>query len=228
MSKCSIDDGFSPELVANANFDGFLEIPVIKPPKEIIIPEKVIPFSKKNRSKDSSEFVHFYEYDEKFGQILKDTKKNLEELKNFKGIISPDFSVYYDSPLYAQIGNICRNRMAGHIFQEHGFYVIPNVRWGDERTYTITEKYKEKIAFLGLPKHSIVSIGTYGCCKTKEEKYHLRNGLLAMLDELEPIVVLVYGAMPDSIFGDIKHLTQFVQYPDWISSVKGGNHNGER
>ena len=49
-----------------------------------------------------------------------------------------------------------------------------------------------------------------------------------MLDELEPIVVLVYGAMPDSIFGDIKHLTQFVQYPDWISSVKGGNHNGER
>ncbi len=226
--KLNIDDGFSPELVVNANFDGFLEIPVIKPPKEIIIPERIIPFSKRNRSKDSSEFIHFYEYDENFGQIVKDTKKYLKELKKFKGIITPDFSVYYDSPIYAQIGNIARNRMIGHIFQEHGFYVIPNVRWGDERTYTITEKCKEKFAFLGLLKHSIVSIGTYGCCKTKEEKTHLRNGLLAMLYELEPIVVLVYGAMPDSIFGDLKDRTKFVQYPDWISSVKGGNHNGKR
>ena len=58
--KIGIDDGFSPELVTNANFDGFLEIPVIERPKEIIIPdpEKMIPFSKRNRSKDSSEFVH--------------------------------------------------------------------------------------------------------------------------------------------------------------------------
>ena len=56
--KLNIDDGFSLELVVNANFDGFLEIPVIKPPKEIIIPERIIPFSKRNRSKDSSEFVH--------------------------------------------------------------------------------------------------------------------------------------------------------------------------
>ena len=56
--KIGIDDGFSPELVTNANFDGFLEIPVIERPKEIIIPEKVIPFSKRKRSKDSSEFVH--------------------------------------------------------------------------------------------------------------------------------------------------------------------------
>ena len=56
--KIGIDDGFSPELVTNANFDGFLEILVIERPKEIIIPEKVIPFSKRKRSKDSSEFVH--------------------------------------------------------------------------------------------------------------------------------------------------------------------------
>ena len=36
--KIGIDDGFSPELVTNANFDGFLEILVIERPKEIIIP----------------------------------------------------------------------------------------------------------------------------------------------------------------------------------------------
>ena len=39
--------------------------------------------------------------------------------------------------------------------------MIPNVRWGDERSCT-AECYGEKAAFLGLPKHSIVSISTYG------------------------------------------------------------------
>ena len=101
----------------------------------------------------------------------------------------------------------------------HGMYVIPNVRWGDERSYT-TCVLPEKFAFLGLPKHSIVCIGTYGACKTKEEKFHMRHGLIAMLEELCPETVLVYGAMPDEIFHDLYDKTTFVQYPDWTSSKK--------
>ncbi len=41
-----------------------------------------------------------------------------------------------------------------------------------------------------------------------------------MLEELEPKVVLVYGAMPDDIFEEVKKTTEFVQYYDWISSKK--------
>ena len=48
----------------------------------------------------------------------------------------------------------------------------------------------------------------------------MRHGLMAMLDELQPEVVLVYGAMPDDIFHGLLDCTQFVQYPDWISSKK--------
>ncbi len=41
-----------------------------------------------------------------------------------------------------------------------------------------------------------------------------------MLSELEPEVVLVYGSMPDKIFGDLKGKTRFVQYLDWITRMK--------
>lgn len=36
--KDLIDDGFNAEFVQNAIFDGLLEIPLIKNPKEIVIP----------------------------------------------------------------------------------------------------------------------------------------------------------------------------------------------
>ncbi|MBQ7266488.1 MAG: DUF4417 domain-containing protein [Firmicutes bacterium] len=89
-------------------------------------------------------------------------------------------------------------------------------------TYTTTI-FPEPIAFLGAEKHSIVAIGTYGCSKTKDDKYHLKAGLEAMLETLEPVVVLVYGAMNKSVFDDYRNTTKFVHYPDWITNVhKGG------
>lgn len=41
-----------------------------------------------------------------------------------------------------------------------------------------------------------------------------------MLDELEPRVVLVYGAMSDSIFHGLSAKTEFVRYQDWIKLMK--------
>ena len=41
-----------------------------------------------------------------------------------------------------------------------------------------------------------------------------------MLNDLKPEVVLVYGAMPPSVFDEFKHTTKFVNYPDWISSKR--------
>lgn len=71
-----------------------------------------------------------------------------------------------------------------------------------------------------IDKHSIVSVGTYGQIKTAESKRYFREGLEAMIDELEPEVVLVYGAMPDKIFSNLRGKTIFVQYPDWTTRMK--------
>lgn len=217
--KHIIDDGFNAELVAKAYFDGIMEIPILSKPNEIIIPSAVIPFSMANRSTDHSEFVHFYEHDKRFSDVLIATKEQLPVLRGFAGVISPDCSLYRDMPLCLQIANTYMNRAVGYYLQSQGLYVIPNVRWGDERTYTTVE-LPEKIAFLGVPRNSIVSIGTYGCIKSAENKHYFREGLAAMLDELTPQVVLVYGAMPDSIFAPVKERARFVNFPDWISTKR--------
>ena len=217
--KHIIDDGFNAELVANAYFEGIMEIPILSKPKEIIIPSAVIPFSMANRSTDHSEFLHFYEHDKRFSDVLTATKEQLSVLQEFAGVISPDCSLYRDMPLCLQIANTYMNRAVGYYLQSQELYVIPNVRWGDERTYTTVE-LPEKIAFLGVPRNSIVSIGTYGCIKSAKNKRYFQEGLTAMLDELTPQVVLVYGAMPDSIFAPVKDRARFVNFPDWISTKR--------
>ena len=158
MLKNKIDDGFNPELVYGAFFDGNLEIPQIKRPDKIIIPSALIPFSQRNRSDNYKEFVHFYEHDKNFATVLTAAKEHFDCLKKFQGVISPDCSLYRDMPLVLQIANTYMNRAIGHYLQSKGLYVIPNIRWGDERSYTTIE-LPEKFAFLGVPKHSIVSIG---------------------------------------------------------------------
>ena len=80
--------------------------------------------------------------------------------------------------------------------------------------------FGEKVAFQGVDKHSIVSVGTYGQIQTAESKRYFREGLIAMLDELEPQVVLVYGSMPNQIFGGLSDRTKFMQFPDWTTRMK--------
>lgn len=217
--KIMMDDGFNPEFVETAVFDGILEMPCIERPKQIIIPERMIPLNKLSQSDCHSELIIPYVYDTEFGDVLRNPGDFVDVFSQFPGMASIDNSVYVDSPLIVQMANVYRSRAIGHFFQTHGMYVIPNVRWGDERSYT-TCVLPEKFAFLGLPKHSIVCIGTYGACQTREEKYYMRHGLIAMLEELEPEVVLVYGAMPEEIFQGLYDKTMFVQYPDWTSSKK--------
>lgn len=218
-SKINMDDGFNPEFVETAIFDGILEIPCIEKQELSIIPPKAIPINELNKSEDHSELVIPYVYDSDFGDIVRNPQKYVNILSAYPAITSLDNSVYVDSPLTVQIANVYRSRSIGHFFQAKGLTVIPNVRWGDERSYT-SSVLPEPFAFLGLPKHSILCIGTYGACKTNEEKYHLRHGLIEMLDRLSPETVLVYGAMPDSVFHGLYNKTQFIQYPDWMSSRK--------
>ena len=214
-----VDEGFRVSLVETAFFDGKFEIPHINAPKDIIIPSGMVPFSLRERSLDKSDFVCFYEHDIKFREILTNTEDYVSELRQYPGIVTLDCSLYIDAPLCVQIADIYLNRAVGYYLQEQGLYVVPNVRWGDERTYT-SEFLGEKVAFQGVDKHSIVSIGTYGQIKSAESKRYFREGLIEMLNELEPEVVLVYGAMPDKIFGDLQQRTKFVQYDDWTTRMK--------
>ncbi len=80
--------------------------------------------------------------------------------------------------------------------------------------------FPEPLAFAGVEKNSIVSIGSYGVIKTALEKQHFKAGLKAMLEHLTPRVVLVYGSMPKAIFEEFEKKTTFYRYPDWTTFAK--------
>lgn len=220
-SKAIIDDGCNPVLVAGARFDGIFEIPIIEKPKNIIIPKTIVPFSERNRVTDYDVAIGFNEMDVKFAEVLINPEAYIKDFRRFSVLISPDCSLYRDAPLSVQIANVYRNRAIGNYYQRKGSYVIPQIRWGNELTYT-TKALPEKIAFLGAERHSIVAIGTYGCIQHAEDKRHFKAGLEAMLETLEPEVVLVYGPMSKSVFNDYLHLTRFVQYDNWAKMKHGG------
>ena len=217
--KAIIDDGCNPELVSGAKFDGIFEIPIIEKPKSIIIPKAIIPFTERNRIIDFDVAIGFNEMDVNFSDVLINPEGYTEDFRRFRAMISPDCSLYRDAPLSVQIMNVYRNRS---YYQRRGSFVIPQIRWGNDLTYT-TRVLPERIAFLGVEKHSIVAIGTYGCIQSKEDKVHFKAGLEAMLETLEPKVVLVYGPMTKSVFDDYFHLTKFVQYDNWTKKRHGGN-----
>ena len=131
-----VDEGFRVSLVETAYFDGDFEIPHIDAPDEIIIPKGMVPFSLRERSLRHEDFVCFYENDINFRRILTDTESFVDDLKRFPGIITPDCSLYIDAPLCVQICSVYLNRAVGAYLKQQGIYVIPNIRWGDERTFT--------------------------------------------------------------------------------------------
>ena len=215
-----ITDGCNPELVKGAVFDGVFQIPVIRAPQQMIVPKALCPFSMRDKVVENQFGLCFYENDIEFAEIIRSPDEYVKKLKKFQAVISPDASLFWDAPFAAQVINKYRNHAIAHYLQKKGVYVIPNVRWGDERTYT-TDVFPEPLAFMGFEKHSIVSIGSYGLVKTSAEKKHFEAGLESMLEYLKPEVVLVYGSMPKDIFTDhIKFQSQFFQYPDWTSYMK--------
>lgn len=220
--KANLDDGCNPELVAGATFALPLGIPIIKAPPQIIIPEGITPFSVRHRAPSFNEAIGFYEKDINFAEVLRSPQDYIDDFGRFEALISPDCSLYRDAPLTVQLANIYRNRAIGSYYQRRGQYVIPQIRWGNEYTYT-TKYFPEKIAFIGAEMHSIVAIGTYGCFDGKENKYYFSAGLEAMMETLEPQIVLVYGSMPEKIFGQYMSYAKFVQYPDWTTRMHGGD-----
>ncbi len=140
----------------------------------------------------------FYEHDVKCERLWNNPKKYLNKLKKFKGIISPDFSLYRNMPLVMQQWNTYRNRALALWLQNNGIEVIPNVRFNDERTY--------EFCFDGIEKNKTVSVGTYGCIKTKADRQHFKEGLAQLVTTLAPRNIIVYGSAPDTIFKPYKDM----------------------
>ena len=115
-----LSDGCNLEFVIGAEFDGIFEMPIIKRPKKVIIPENLVPFSKMDKVDPKAFAVCEYENDVEFKDILVHPDEYIEIMKKYQGFISPDCSVYRDMPLAIQIINIYRSRAIGYCLSNCG------------------------------------------------------------------------------------------------------------
>lgn len=219
--KAIIDDGFCPQLIEGAKLDGIFEIPHINCPKAFRIPNFIIPFSQINRGIQETDAIGFFEFDVFFADILRNPDLYIDTFKKYFTVITLDCSIYRDMPFAAQVANTYRNRALGYYFQKNGVYTVPLIRWGDERSYT-KMFHSECLAFQGVDKHSIYAVSSYGCLKKREDKYYFQAGLNALMEELEPKILLAYGSDSPKIYGPYEKYVKIIHYPDWISLQKGG------
>ncbi len=188
-------DVFRSYLVADAVFAGDLEMPVLQPTFQV--PRRMPPFSQAIAKRDRKLWVHFFEDDSKFERIWNNPKRYLDILGGFEGIIAPDFSIYRDMPLVMQYWNIYRSRAIAHALQSRGCDVIPNLRFGDRRTWDTCT--------LGIPSDSTVAVGSHGSLRDRDDRRYFKEGLDYVIGKVRPRTVVVYGAAPDSIFGSIRN-----------------------
>ncbi len=183
-------DVFHASILNNLRYDGEYDFPILK--EEHVVPRRMIPFSKAMREKkDYNQWVCFYEDDYEFERIWNCPTRYIAQLSKFEGVITPDYSVYYDMPFSMQIWNIFRSRAVGAWLQTRGVRVIPNIRFGDQRTF--------ECCCDGISKHSVIAIGTLGCLKVKNYRNIIEHGIEYVAERLQPETIVLYGSAPGNI-----------------------------
>lgn len=216
MKKTILDDGSYPYLVDGAQLVGDCGIPALMDLRNTQIPTSLIPFSKaKNRKlKVRRGYVHFYEHDKYFLDILTSTTRYIDILKQYDGVITPDCSMVRGRARCVQQVNTYFNRAVGFYLQKNGIPVIPNIRWSDENSFDF--------CFLGVPLHSIVSVSTHGCIHSKNEKNFFILGLETMLKLIKPSAVIVHGHMPREVFDRFIGICPFYRFPSLFEQTHQG------
>ena len=199
MPKKPVKDVFGFWKIKNAELTGKYEIPIVHGTSKI--PSYLVSFTKcKIETKTENKAIHFYQYDENFiGTLRSEQKlsKKLEIFRKFQSVILPDYSVYRDMPLSQQIFQVYKSRAIGNFFMQNNIKIIPNVRWGDERTY--------EFVFDGIDKRGVIAIGVQGGYRDKNNTYYFEKGFYKMLQILEPETILCYGNLSDSLKYECKH-----------------------
>lgn len=187
--KKSCKDVFHAFMLQNATYSGYIELPNTN--VAVDIPNKLVAFSKIYQSDDYDCWVHFYEHDYIIERIWHNPEKYLPQLKKFNGVILPDFSLYRDMPLVLQYYNIYRSRVIGCWLSDNQISIIPNIRFGDNRTVNI--------ACLGISTGSVISVGTHGSIKNKADRTILESGIQDIISIIHPSTLIVYGCVTNAI-----------------------------
>ena len=188
-------DNFKLSLIQNCWLVGEFEFPEVKATQTTFGKYEAIPFNvAKGIEQKHKYYVHFYIDDYQFDRVWYAPEKYMQFLKQFKGVIAPDFSLYANMPKAMQIWQCYKARVLTRYWQENGIDVIPNATWSDEASYSW--------CFDGLPQHSAIAVSSVGCVKNPRALLNFCKGFQEMDKRLSPTKILFYGVIPESLKDD--------------------------
>ena len=204
-------DVFKSELVQGACFSSVYEFPLLEPVN--FKPNQAIPFEKAYKAQNCEQWIHFYTHDHQFERVWNKPERYLSMFQRFTGVITPDFSLYREMPLAMQIWNTYRNRAIAFWLQREGISIVPNVRWGDERTY--------EFAFEGLSSGGTVAVSAHGTLRNKIDRGYFKAGLARMVERLQPQTIITYSQTPNDIFGEYKEQgLEVIEIPYHVATLR--------
>ena len=191
------NDAYNLDLVDISNStNDFWQMPIIN--NDNFIPSDLIGFNYAKSSDNKKTGIHFYLDDYQFERLWNNPSEYIDVLSEYECILSPDFSLYLDMPMPMKIWNIYRSRQIGQYYQSMGIKVIPTLSWAEKETF--------EFAFKGIPKGSVVSVSTIGVKRNEEALQIWKDGMDAMIKEIEPSTILVYGGELEYDYGNIQVL----------------------
>ncbi len=194
MQYSELLDVFNLRFINNVKFSGQYDLPVIYANGNIQEIQNIVSFNYYNTIRNKANYyVHFYIDDYQFERIWKQPMRYIQILKQFKGVICPDFSVYKNMPKAQQIFQVYKQRLISALMQNAGINLIPNLTWSDVNSLDwILEDF---------PKHSVIALSTNGCLN-KEVKQEFIECYKKAISMIQPLQIIIIGTVPDEIKDD--------------------------
>ena len=136
--------------------------------------------------------VHFFVDDYRFESIYRNPEKSWAKFSQYRFLLTPDYSLYADMPMWRQIESVGKNRWCGAWWQRHGMTVIPTISWSTPSSY--------EFCFDGVEEKSIVAVGMIGC---KKNRLGFMRGYCAMLEKIKPSAIICFGPPFPDMQGNI-------------------------
>ena len=148
--------------------------------------------TRNNDSLNREKGVHFFVDDYRFEGIYRNPEKSRAKLSQYRFLLTPDYSLYADMPMWRQIESVGKNRWCGAWWQNHGMTVIPTVSWSNYPSYAF--------CFDGIEERSCVAVGMIGCKRNRSAFMH---GYDAMFERIKPEAIICFGVPFNEMRGNI-------------------------
>ncbi|HNP55745.1 MAG TPA: DUF4417 domain-containing protein [Gordonia sp. (in: high G+C Gram-positive bacteria)] len=166
--------------------DGPYKIPQLPLVLPTDVPRETRPFDKvASADPRAGTMLNFYVDEKKLRRLLWNPARFASSWEGVWGISSPDFSIWDEWPPQFRQTATWLNRAIGRVFADHGFTVVPHVRWCDRSDYDH--------CFAGVQYGSLVAVSTHGSWRAGDLRHGFTMGLSDLKERLAPSAVILHG-----------------------------------